>query len=110
MNQDTDRQQEHILDRITISAPAPQFVHADIARLYQDGACSRLDAELADILRGCEAEVQWSGEVTLIPLTGEGASALENLNCIALIQTARRFPCWILSRCRRHPSPRRRKS
>lgn len=93
MNQDPERRLEHILDRITVCAPEPQFIHPDIARLYQDGACSRLDAELADILRDSDAGgVQWSNKVTLIPLSGEGASPLGSLNCIALIQDGQALP------------------
>ena len=91
MNQDTDQQQEHILDHITVSVPAPTFVHPNIARHYQDGSYSRLDAELADILRGCDGGEQ-SGEAALIPLTGEGSSALGSLNCIALIQDGQVLP------------------
>ncbi|SRR6266567_724876 len=91
MNQDTDRRQEHILDQVTVSAFAPTFVHPDVAGHYQDGVCSRLDAELADILRGCEGAEQ-SGETALIPLTGEAASALGSLNCIALIQDGQVLP------------------
>jgi len=91
MNQDTDRRQEHILDQVTVSAPVPTFAHPDVARHYQDGMCSRLDAELADILRGCEGAEQ-SGETALIPLTGEAASVLGSLNCIALIQDGEVLP------------------
>jgi hypothetical protein len=91
MNQDTDWQQEHILDQVTVSALAPTFVHPDVARHYQDGAYSRLDADLADILRGCEGAEQ-TGTAALIPLTGEAASALGSLNCIALIQDGQVLP------------------
>lgn len=91
MNQDTDQRQDHILDQVTVSAPAPTFVHPDVARHYQDGVCSRLDAELADILRGCDGGEQ-SGEAALITLSSEAASALGGLNCIALIQDGQVLP------------------
>lgn len=88
MQQDSNQQQEppHILDQVVVPALPPEFQHADIGRQYQDGECtSRLDAEIEDILLGGPPAGE-SGETALITLSGDAASALEGLHCIALIQ------------------------
>jgi hypothetical protein len=88
MQQETNESQEqqHILDQIVIPALPPEFHHSDIAQHYQDGAfTTRLDAEIADILRGCQPAEE-SGEAAPITLSDDAASVLKELNCIALIQ------------------------
>jgi hypothetical protein len=61
----------------------PEFHHSDIARQYQDGEfTSRLDAELADVLRACQ----------LAEGPGEAAVILRQLNCIAPIQDGQILP------------------
>lgn len=94
MQQDTNQQQEqpHILDQIVIPALPPEFHHADIADQYQDGAfTTRLDAEIEDILRACQP-VEKSNEAAPITLSGNAASVLKGLNCIALIQDGQVLP------------------
>ena len=94
MQQDTNQQPEqpHILNQIVVPALPPEFHHPDIARHYQDGAfTTRLDAEIADVLRGCKPAEE-SGEGAPIPLSGEAASVLTGLNCIALIQDGQVLP------------------
>ncbi|MGH2496520.1 MAG: hypothetical protein ACRDIV_17620 [Ktedonobacteraceae bacterium] len=94
MDQETTQQQEqpHILDQVIVHALPPEFHHSDIAKHYQDGAfTSRLDAEVADILRACQPAEE-SGEGAPIPLTGEALEAMRQLNCIALIQDGQVLP------------------
>jgi len=94
MQQDTNQSQEqpHILDQIVIPALPPEFHHSDIAEHYQGGAfTNRLDAEIADILRGCQPAEE-SGEAVPMTLSGEAASVLKELNCIALIQDGQVLP------------------
>lgn len=94
MQQETNQPQEqqHILDQIVIPALPPEFHHADIARHYQDGAfTSRLEAEIADILRGCQPAEE-SGEAAPMTLSGEALAAIKQLNCIALIQDGQVLP------------------
>src|ERR1700686_936729 len=94
MQQDTNQPQEqpHILDQVVVPALLPEFHHSDIARQYQNGEfTSRLDAEVADVLRACQPAGK-SGEAALTALSGEAASALKDLNCIALIQDGQILP------------------
>jgi hypothetical protein len=91
MQQETHQEQQHILDQVTIPALPPEFHHADITRHYQDGLSSRLDAELEDLLRGCEIATE-SGDVTPMVLSGEALEAMQQLNCIALIQDGQVLP------------------
>ena len=94
MNQDTNQQQEqpHILDQIVVPALPPEFHHSDIARHYQDGAfTTRLDAEVEDILRGCQP-AEGSGEAVPIALSGEALEVMKHFNCIALIQDGQVLP------------------
>ena len=100
MNQDTNQQQEqpHILDQIVLPAIPPEFHHSDVARQYQDGEfTSRLDAEVADILRACQPAEE-SGEAVPMTLCGEALAALEHLNCIALIQDGQVLPLLDIER------------
>ena len=94
MQQETNQHQEqpHILDQIVIPALPPEFHHSDIAEQYQDGEfTSRLDAEVADVLRACQP-AEKSDEAALTTLSGAAASALKDLNCIALIQHGQILP------------------
>jgi len=88
MQQDSNQQREqpHILDQVVVPAFPPEFQHADIGRQYQDGEfTSRLDAEIEDILHGGSPAGE-SDETAPITLSGDAASALKGLHCIALIQ------------------------
>ncbi len=88
MQQDSNQQQEppHILDQVVVLALPAEFQHADIGRQYRDGEfTSRLDAEIEDIVCGCQP-AQELGEAALITLPGEADAALKGLHCIALIQ------------------------
>jgi hypothetical protein len=88
MQQDSNQQQEppHILGQVVVLALPAEFQHADIGRQYQDGEfTNRLDAEIEDILRGGPPAGK-SDETAPITLSGDAASALEGLHCIALIQ------------------------
>ena len=94
MQQDNNQQREqpHMLDEVVVLAIRPEFQHADIGRQYQDGEfTSRLDAEIEDILRGCQPAGE-SGETAPITLSGDAASALRGLHCIALIQSGQVLP------------------
>jgi len=94
MQQDINQPQEqpHILDQVVVPALPPEFHHSDIARQYQDGEfTSRLDAEIADVLRSCQP-AEGPGEAALITLSGEAAVILRQLNCIALIQDGQILP------------------
>jgi hypothetical protein len=97
MQQDSNQQREqpHILDQVVVPALPPEFQHADISRQYRDGEfTSRLDAEIEDILRGCQPAGE-SGETAPITLSGDAASALEGLHCIALIQGGQVLPLLV---------------
>jgi len=94
MHQDTSNDQDgqHLLDQLIVPALPAEFYHSDIARQYEDGAfTSRLDAEVADVLRGCQKSVE-SGEAAPMTLSGEALAALKHLNCIALIQNGQVLP------------------
>ncbi len=94
MQQDINQPQEqpHILDQVVVPALPPEFHHSDIARQYQDGEfTSRLDAEIADVLRACQP-AEGPGEAALITLSDEAAVILRQLNCIALIQDGQILP------------------
>ena len=94
MQQDSNQQREqpHILDQAVVRALPPEFQHIDIGRQYLDGEfTSRLDAEIEDILRGGQPVVK-SGEEVIITLSGDAASALQGLYCIALIQGGQVLP------------------
>jgi hypothetical protein len=100
MQQETNQQQEHphILDQIVIPALPAEFHHSDIARHYQDGAfTSRLDAEIADVLRGCQP-AEDSGDAAPLTLSGDALEALKHLNCIALIQDGQVLPLLDIER------------
>ena len=94
MQQDTNQQREqpHILDQVVLPALPPEFHHADIARQYRDGEfTSRLDAEVEDILRGCEGTEEAREEAPMT-LSGEALATLKQLHCIALIQNGQVLP------------------
>jgi hypothetical protein len=94
MQQDINQPQEqpHILDQVVVPALPPEFHHSDIARQYQDGEfTSRLDAEIADVLRACQP-AEGPGEAALITLSDKAAVILRQLNCIALIQDGQILP------------------
>lgn len=100
MQQDINPYQDgqHFLDQIVLTALPPEFHHAEVSRHYQDGEfTSRLDAEIEDILRGC-AGAEGSGETASIPLIGDAASVLKDLNCIALIQNGQVLPLLDIER------------
>jgi hypothetical protein len=88
MSQDASHHQEqqHGLDQVPIPALPPVFAHVVISEHYEEGRfSSRLEAEIADILWNCQP-LEDPEEERHIPLTDEALAALNNLNCIALIQ------------------------
>lgn len=100
MYQDTSNEQsgQHTLDQIIIPALPPEFHHSDIARQYEDGTfTSRLDAEVADVLRGCQ-KAEELGETAPLTLSDEALEAMKQLNCIALIQDGQVLPLLAIER------------
>jgi hypothetical protein len=100
MQQDTNQHpdEQHLLDQITAPALPPEFHSPDIARQYGDGEfTSRLDAEVEDILRGCEG-VEESREEAPITLSSEALATLRELHCIALIQGGQVLPLLDIER------------
>jgi len=94
VQQDINRQQygQHLLDQIVLPASLPEFHHADIARQYEDGElASRLDAEIEDILCGCEGAEE-PRDTALLTLSSEALVTLRELRCIALIQDGQVLP------------------
>lgn len=85
------QEQQHLLDQIIVSALPLEFHHADIVRQYRDGELTRLEAEMEDILRGCQ-KAEEPGEATPISLSGESLAAMKQLNCLALIQDGQVLP------------------
>jgi hypothetical protein len=99
MSQDTSYHQEQQGDdQLAIAALAPVFAHAVIAEHYQEGRfSSRLEAEITDILWHSQPVEEPEGG-SPISLTDEALAALNNLNCIALLQGGQVLPLLDIER------------